>query len=96
MRSRAMLHFSKVAEFCAWAAERGWERSEPKGTYEVFRLVRPGHPPVSFHARASASEHVTAWGVGLQLVAAFLRAKRAGHDRRPTPGSAPLKAQREA
>lgn len=76
MRDRGLLAFQHIDAFCAYAAERGWTKAEPKGQYEVFRLTHPERPPIIFHARASASVHVTVPQAGVPLVRAFLRRKR--------------------
>lgn len=76
MRSRGLLHDSHLEEFTEWARERGWDKVDTKGEYEVLRLVRrnrkPGEHPAIYFKRDRSTGHLTAWGVGYDLARAFI------------------------
>lgn len=74
-RDRGTFHESHIDEFVVWAEQRGWTRVATKGHYEKLRLVRkdrrPGDAPAIFYQRARSTCHLTAFGVGRDLVDAF-------------------------
>lgn len=79
MRSRNQLHKSKLDEFAAFAATKGYRREPTNGTYEVarFRLYdRSGTPPPIIIYTRLRGEHFTVFGDGYDLVEEFLGADR--------------------
>lgn len=77
MRSRCLLHLSKVSDFAAFCRSQGWSDAEAKGDYEILRMVKDGDEPVIVHAKAGAKEHATTWGRSAQLFNRWRREKRA-------------------
>lgn len=81
MADRASLHLSKLDDFAAFAATRGFVREPTKGAYEVLRLRRGQEPPLLYYRRhgdhASIPEY---FGKGAKnpsqgLVSAWFRAR---------------------
>lgn len=68
------LHRSKVDEFVAWAAVRGYAREETTAAFQVFRLRR-GDELLIFYER-TGKDHLTAPnGPALQLVSDWLESR---------------------
>jgi hypothetical protein len=79
MADRATLHLTKLDEFSAFAATRGYVREPAKGDYEVLRLRRGEEPPLLYYRRHGdhASIPVTQKKNPAQgLVQAWLDSKR--------------------
>ena len=51
MADRATLHLSKLDDFAAFAATRGYVREPTKGAYEILRLRRGEEPPLLYYRR---------------------------------------------
>lgn len=73
MRSRSLLHLTKLAAFKAFCASRGWREEPIKGPYEVLRMTRAGSPTLIVYTRNTATEHCTVHGIALEMTRAFLR-----------------------
>lgn len=74
VRDRGLLHVSKLQEFATWAEGLGYVVLPNVGTYEVLRLRPPGGKGlVSFYRKATATQHVTAHGEGLELVRGWFK-----------------------
>lgn len=71
LTSRRHLHLSKLDDFAAWAATRGWERVPTKGRYEVLRLRQDGQDDIVYFKRENA-EYATMVGKGSVLVYEWL------------------------
>lgn len=83
-RSSALLHMTKLDDFAEWACARGWRREQTKGEYEVLRL-RQGAACLCYFQR-SGTEHATSYGLGLDLVERWLRARTDERAARTQPG----------
>lgn len=73
-RSRATLHPNHLPDFRKWLETEGWSEKPTKGFWEVLR-ARKGKEIAIWHRR-SRGDHLTAHGVGLRLVEAFLRSRK--------------------
>ena len=79
MRARHLIHQTKTDDFKEWLETQGLTILPGVGTYEVFRAVKEGEPPVIFHKR-DRTDHLTTQGKGLRLALEFLRRKETTHD----------------
>lgn len=82
--SRSILHTSKLAEFTAFCASKGWAQEPCKGDYEVLRMRHPlvKEPLLVYRSDKVGREHYTTYGQSGQLLAAFLHG---GEDQRRKP-----------
>lgn len=89
-RSRATLHFNKLAAFRDYLQGRGWVEVERKSIYEALRMTHPTSPqPCIVHKKDSATEHCTTWGTSQNLLMDYLK------QRDDKTGSVPAKEQGE-
>lgn len=73
--SRSTLHTSKLAEFTAFCASKGWAQEPCKGAYEVLRMRHPlvKEPLLVYRTDKAKREHYTTYGQSSQMLAAYLR-----------------------
>lgn len=78
MRSRNLLHSSKVSSFVNWAATVGWrELPHYPDKYEVLRLKRAdGNGRTLVFFKRIRTDHVTAFGEGHDLVRQWFDERR--------------------
>lgn len=77
--NRSRLYLSKLDDFAAFAASRGYRREPVKGEYEALRLRRDGEAPLIYFRRRGCDHATVPWGPEErpgQLVAAYLRERR--------------------
>lgn len=75
MRSRALLHRTKLEEFSQWLQENGWELEATVGSYEALRARHYQHrEPILIYYRLSG-DHYTTHGISLRMVTKYLREK---------------------
>jgi hypothetical protein len=75
MRSRALLHKSKLSEFNEWVISRGWKLYPPKGDYEVLVAKRKKPDGTTECAKVydrNRGDHFTVFGPSLRLALEFL------------------------
>jgi hypothetical protein len=78
MRSRCLLHMSKLPEFKQWLEGKGWIERDPRSPYEVLRMTRRskyGNKTLLVHCRNGA-EHATTWDVSAIAVRAWLKERK--------------------
>lgn len=87
-RSRCQLHLTKLDEFAAYCATKGFVRVEPlANAYEVLRMTKKGSEPVIVHARMRASEHGTTWGMSQRMLQSWFSARNSAQQRAPNKES---------
>lgn len=76
MRSRCLLHKTRLEEFRDFCASQGWVLEPTKGDYEVLRMRHKDvKEPLMVHEKSGAKEHLTTWGYSQKWVQKFLRNK---------------------
>ena len=77
-RSRNTLARSKLAEFEAFCASKGWATSNEGVEYEVLRMRHPDwREPLIVHQRSDqGSMHLTTWGNSADMLRRYLRSQR--------------------
>lgn len=73
-RARGLLELRRVPAFLAFLVAKGWRSVAPGAPEEVLRVERGGQV-LRFTARRGA-RHLTAWGIGLDLVRRFVKVDR--------------------
>lgn len=77
MSSRCKLHFNQLEAFKAFLIGRGWVEEPTKGPHEKLRMRhKRERDPLILHARDSATEHFTTWGLSERQAQAFLNSKK--------------------
>jgi hypothetical protein len=87
LRSRNTLARSKIAEFEAFCANKGWVRVIAVGEYEVLRMRHPDwREPMIVHQKNDPdSMHVTTWGNSADMLRRWMRTRRATNMPKETP-----------
>jgi hypothetical protein len=75
-RSRSHLHKNQLASFIAFCESKDWEKTTPRGPFEVLRMAKENRLLI-VHTKMGA-EHLTTWGESATMLNQFLRAKREG------------------
>jgi hypothetical protein len=77
MRSRCHLHFNQLDAFKSFLLGRGWVEEPTKGPYEKLRMRhKREREPLILHARDSATQHFTTWGLSERMANVFIRSRR--------------------
>ena len=78
MRTRDLLHKSKLQDFIQYAESKGYKEEPTKGEYEVLRL-RGSKGMAIFHERLDRGDHFTTHGLATELVEQYIRDKKHGN-----------------
>lgn len=74
MRSRNLLHKSKLELFKKWLVDNNWVIEETKGAYEVLRARHVDTKlPLLLYDRDNSIEHYTTEGVAYHMAKRFVR-----------------------
>jgi hypothetical protein len=75
MRSRQLLHRTKLEQFAEWCTSKQWEVTRPTANYQVLRVNYGAKHPAIVYDRHEG-EHYTVFGNSLKLVARFIHEKK--------------------
>ena len=79
-RSRSLLHKNKLKAFRAFCEQHGWRVEPNKGVYDALRMRHPNNrEPMIVYWRGHCPEHLTVYGVGLDMVRAFTQKPKPTH-----------------
>lgn len=85
LSSRSTLHISRLAQYTAFCASKGWAQEPCKGDYEVLRMRHPlvKEPLLVYRSDKAGREHYTTYGQSAQMLAAFLHGGERRTEERP-------------
>lgn len=79
MRSRNLLHKTKLEEFRLYCEAHGFQTLEPCGEYEVLRMRQQNSKEVLIvHTTLNAKEHVTVHGIAERMARNFVNKHQRG------------------